>query len=182
MSKVLFLDIDGVLQPTSSRERFEHLKDIDSLYKQLFDTYGVDYSVYPNYDVAAVYYDWDKQSVTELKRILETTGANIVLSSDWRQNPAPNRMLNFFRMHDLDKYFIDCTPKSVSEAKIKEYRNIREERSIEILEYLKEHPEVEKWVAVDDLPLDRDFEKNAVVTNYKLTREHSYKCIEILNS
>jgi hypothetical protein len=33
--KVLFLDIDGVLQPGSSQKRFEHINEMDKLYKEL---------------------------------------------------------------------------------------------------------------------------------------------------
>ncbi|MDR1973768.1 MAG: hypothetical protein LBQ31_03730 [Bacteroidales bacterium] len=189
MSKVLFLDIDRVLQPESSQERFKHIDDIDSLYKKLFDTYGIDYSVYFRYDVAAVYYDWNKQSVAELKRILETTGAKIVVSSDWRLDPAPNMLLDFFKIHGLDKYFAGSTPKSISDYKKSIYKDqhIYDSRSMAILEYLEEHPEIEKWISVGDLPLyhnyNNRFKDTGVVTYVTgLERNVASKCIEILNS
>jgi hypothetical protein len=184
--KVLFLDIDGVLQPGSSQKRFEHINEMDKLYKELFDKYGIDYSPYFKYDVAAVYYDWDKESLHELRRILETTGAKIVISSDWRQSKPIDCLRNFFRIYDMADYVIDYTPDLDYETYKKiqksheEYKDIHEWRCIEILEYLKVHPEIKKWAAIDDLPLNR-YLKNAVMTStYKLVKVDADKCIEIL--
>ncbi|MDR1022781.1 MAG: hypothetical protein LBL94_05870 [Prevotellaceae bacterium] len=184
--KVLFLDIDGVLQPGSQQERFKHINAIDELYKLLFDKYGVDYSVYFKYDVAAVYYDWDKESVSELRRILDTTGAKIVISSDWRISKPISCLQNFFRIYDMADYVVDYTPNFDYEVYEKfratdEYKDIYEGRCIEILEYLKAHPEVKKWVALDDLSLDC-YLKNAVVTStYKLVKADADKCIAMLS-
>ncbi|MDR2383272.1 MAG: hypothetical protein LBD76_05235 [Prevotellaceae bacterium] len=184
--KILFLDIDGVLQPGGSQKRFDHIKDIDTLYKELFDKYGVDYSSYFKYDVAAVYYDWDKESIRELRRILDTTGAKIVISSDWRQSKPISCLQNFFRIYDMADYVIDYTPDFDYKVYEKlrqtdEYKEMYERRCIEILEYLKAHPEIKKWVALDDLSLDYYLKNNAVVTStYKLVKVDADKCIEIL--
>jgi hypothetical protein len=182
--KVLFLDIDGVLQPGSSQKRFAHIDDIDTLYKELYDKYGVDYSSYFKYDVAAVYYDWDKESIKELRRILDTTGAKIVISSDWRQSKPISCLQNFFRIYDMADYVIDYTPDFDYEDCKKfwetdEYKEIYECRCIEILEYLKAHPEIKRWVALDDLSLNRYLD-NAVITSSRLYRKDADKCIEIL--
>jgi hypothetical protein len=186
VEKVLFLDIDGVLQPGSSQKRFEHINEMDTLYKELFDKYGVDYSSYFKYDVAAVYYDWDKESLQELRRILDTTGAKIVISSDWRQSKPVSCLQNFFRIYGMADYVVDYTPDFSYEVCKKfretdEYKDIYECRCIEILEYLKAHPEIKKWAAVDDLPLNRYLKDNAVMTSsYKLVKADADKCIDIL--
>jgi hypothetical protein len=184
--KVLFLDIDGVLQPGSSQKRFKHIDEMDKLYKELFDKYGIDYSPYFKYDVAAVYYDWDLESLRELRRILDTTGAKIVISSDWRQTKPISCLQNFFRIYDMADYVIDYTPDFDYEAyeKLKtrdEYKNIHECRCVEILEYLKAHPEIKRWAAIDDLPLNSYLKDNAVMTSsWKLVKVDADKCIEIL--
>jgi hypothetical protein len=183
--KVIFLDIDGVLQPWGSQKRFAHLKEMDKVYKELLDRYGVDYSSYDRYDVSAVYFDWDKESVAELKRILEATGAQIVISSDWRVYSPIERLSDFFRIYDLAAYIVDYTPVKLNFELLKEqnaaYKNMWH-RSIEILEYLKAHPEIKSWVTIDDLHLDGDLGENAVVTSYKMEKKDADKCIEVLNS
>jgi hypothetical protein len=184
--KVLFLDIDGVLQPGSSQKRFEHIDEMDKLYKELLDKYGVDYSPYFKYDVAAVYYDWDRESLQELRRILDTTGAKIVISSDWRQSKPLSCLQNFFRIYGMADYVVDYTPdfdyqttKKLRESD--EYKGIYEGRCIEILEYVKAHPEIKRWVALDDLPLNHYLKDNAVITStYKLVKADADKCIAIL--
>jgi hypothetical protein len=186
VKKVLFLDIDGVLQPCSSQKRFDHINEMDKLYKELYDKYGVDYSAYFKYDVAAVYYDWDKESLRELRRILDTTGAKIVISSDWRQSKPISCLQNFFRIYDMADYVVDYTPDFDYEKvkifrKTDEYKEIYESRCIEILEYLKAHPEIKRWAAIDDLSLDHYLKDNAVVTStYKLVKVDADKCIDIL--
>ena len=85
--KVIFLDIDGVLQPLGRQTRFEHMEEVPELCRKLDRTLdnGFDYVAYIEeyssnaYDVAAVYYDWDKPSVERLRHILNSTGAKIVL-------------------------------------------------------------------------------------------------------
>ena len=55
--KVIFLDIDGVLQPYSFRDRFNH--DLDKLQKELAVKYNDEaYLQMDKYDIGAVFYDW----------------------------------------------------------------------------------------------------------------------------
>ncbi len=97
--KVIFLDIDGVLQPGSYQHRFDHMAEVSDLAKKLnteldngFDYYqlvGGD-KEYDNrqqvnkYDIAAVYWDWHPEAVKLLHEVIDKTGAKIVLSTDWR--------------------------------------------------------------------------------------------------
>jgi len=142
-----------VLQPWNNRDRFNHVKDeaVAELNADLLSRFGIDYGKYDRYDVAAVYYDWDKEAVAQLKRVLDETGAKIVLSSNWR-DPVMNRMIDFFKLHGLEKYYVDDTPDldywdGKDQPCYKGYRY----RTIEILEYLKAHPHIEGYVVVDDM-------------------------------
>ena len=180
IEKALFLDIDGVIQPFTDHY-IEYVNDDDKmeeLFKKLESEFKVDYRKFHKFDVATAYCDWDRDAVKELKRVLDATGAKIVVSSSWRMG-APGDYLPFLlRMHDLQKYLYGYTPLF---SGCSEHEGLEYDRSVEILEYLKMHPYIKKWVAVDDKDLSRDFPKNSVVTYPKITAEDADRCIEILN-
>ncbi|MDR2140397.1 MAG: hypothetical protein LBR11_01145 [Deltaproteobacteria bacterium] len=196
VTKVIFLDIDGVLQPHSSQKRFNHIKDgsITKLYEELKRTHNVDYSVYNKRDVAAVYYDWRKSSVALLRDILLKTGAKIVLSSDWRIF-GMNTMYDFFTIHGLEKYYIDQTIDSSYDLKDDEFNNLKDKyrikyknndiyfwRVIEILDYLNQYPHIKNYVAVDDLMLNPGLENHFVQTNDWITDADAADILKILES
>lgn len=113
--KIVFLDIDGVLQPYGSLKRFGCMHEIDTLARRLTREHpAYDYlSIVGNgycgdFDVAAVYYDWDILSVVRLRRLLQTTGARIVLTSDWREK-GMEMMRALLAIHRLDEFLIDAT-------------------------------------------------------------------------
>ena len=120
--KALFLDIDGVIQSPYDTKRFEHTSEMVELSKRLtleldngFDYYqygGDQTDRFPpgtQYDVAAVYYDWRPETVERLRRILDDTGAMIVLSSDWREKGL-HVMKGLLNIHGLGKYLYPSAP------------------------------------------------------------------------
>ena len=195
--KIVFLDIDGVLQPGYSEKRFDVIgrKDgkggMPEVYEYLEYYFKIDYRKYNQYDVAAVYSDWDKTAVDLLKLTLSLTGAKIVLSSDWRRE-GYDRMKDFFTMHGLEKYYIDNTKDSkyIDTTYIEEERAIFKEkngpnayldsRSIEILEWLIRNPDVKKWVAIDDMRLS-GLGDNFINTRSSYTWEDAEKAIRLLS-
>ena len=192
--KIIFLDIDGVLQPFT-QYRFDHMKEdqMQAMYDRLEKNHQIDYRKYHNtyykgygkYDVAAVVYDWDIESVDQLKRILDTTDAKIVLSSAWR-NDDMEGMKDLFRIHQLDDYFIDVTPNFSYENLDKLAKELliprkTAVRAFEILYYLKQHPEIKHYVAIDDMKLGDDLPGHFVHTYPRLTPKDADACIEVLN-
>ena len=195
--KIIFLDIDGVLQPCSSQERFEHIggafdmgRPVPEFYKYLEDL-NIDFSQYKDYDVAAVYYDWNETAVILLRLILKITGAKIVLSSDWRMGGF-DRMRDFFSIHGLETYYIDNTKqydeidKEFVEKLQANHKKVHGDaahldyRSIEILEWLDRNPDVKKWVAIDDMKLSGIDENFVYIKSYCFMEDEAEKCFRIL--
>ena len=111
-----------------------------------------------------------KEHLDCLKAIIDATDAKIVLSSTWRLFPvARNDVKNALRNVGLE--FIDKT---------KELKD----RASEIKEWLSRHPEVEKFVILDDEEISGKFTNNLVQTTFYngLLPEHAEKAIKILNS
>lgn len=124
--KVIFLDIDGVLNVyPQGRDRF------GSIFHQHF--------------------------VDNLKKIIDETGAKIVVSSTWRfaglkimqemwdERSLPGEVIGITR---------DCN-QLVGEGKFEFFDHV--ERGHEIQEWLEDHPEIERYVILDD---DNDMLEN----------------------
>jgi len=179
--KIIFLDIDGVIQGYGNGQRFKRIASVPELQKELTVKYGIDYEAYNKYDIGAVYYDWNPHAISLLKKMLHATGAKIVISSDWRLEGL-QRMKDFFRLYDLHEYVIDATDNIDLEeirARTKGTRFI-EFRAMEILDYVEKHPEIKRFVAIDDMNLSEGLEGHFVRTSHLITDEQCDRCIEIL--
>ena len=149
--KVIFLDVDGVL-------------NTDNLLKEHGHTY-----VCPD-------------RVILLKQIVATTGAKIVLSSDWRRIPESRSLIRkALKLQDLE--FIDCTP--IMTRKLSQWV----ERHLEISTWIEKYAEgpIDKFAIVDDLcsamiPNDPDSFFRTYSHDIGLTIEIVNKVIEYLNS
>ncbi len=102
--KVIFLDIDGVLNcdKTPNPRKFPYIVD--------------------------------KKLLTRLKRLLDRTGAKVVLSSTWRCDPV-----GLFAAKHWGVPFIDVCPDKP-----------RSPRCKEIASWLADHPQVTRFVVIDD--------------------------------
>ena len=184
--KVILLDIDGVLQPYASKNRFEI--DRKALRERLSEELNIDYTIYDEYDVAACYADWDKEAVERIKKIIKETDAKIVISSDWRSKRLPNKMKDFLKIFNMDQYWVGETD-DIDEEKMKEackYVKSRENphwsyRAIEILDYVYKHEEITNYVAIDDMDISVGLDGHFVKTKNLINDEQAEKCIQILN-
>jgi len=115
--------------------------------------------------------NFNQKAIRVLNSILEETGAEIVVSSDWRCHGTLTEMGEYYLEQGIAKRPIDFTPTALS-------RNLRfwdprtdleETRSYEILEWLKAHPEVTNWVAVDDLDMHARINPETGITRWGLS-------------
>jgi hypothetical protein len=102
--KVIFLDIDGVLncKKTRNPRKFPYVVD--------------------------------PKLVRRFKRLLDRTGAKVVLSSTWRYDPA-----GLFSARRAGIPFMDVTPDMPKRP-----------RRDEVLTWLKQHPRVKRYAIIDD--------------------------------
>lgn len=134
-TRVIFLDVDGVLLPSGS-----------------VDTIMIEGVALPVRNVKES--DFSAQAMGSLRAIVEQTGATIVLSSEWRRTEElRSSMSAVIRSNDIPS-FRDFTPIFKPRAEVQQINGVFawcERRAREIGAWLKDHPEVIGWVALDDL-------------------------------
>ena len=106
--------------------------------------------------------DFDKKAVKVLNQILEETGAEIVVSSDWRLHANLEEIGEYYLAKGILKAPIAFTKRYIGCDKPDEFEWRRsamyeQQRCIEVRQYLTDHPEITNWVCIDDLELgERD--------------------------
>lgn len=159
--KMIFLDVDGVL----------------------------------NYDMCeahiGMYYGVDQEKVKLLKRIVDATGAKIILSSTWRKNILVGMPLEC----QEDPFAIELMSKLKAEGlKIYDLTSVEtsdDHRKQQILDRIKEYrrdgQQIDGWVVLDDDTFDGfnelEFRKHFIYTSWStgLTEDDVQTAIRILN-
>jgi hypothetical protein len=141
--KILFLDFDGVICLSSEWGSRYNKKGHHSNHE----------NVHMRFD------NFNKKGLVVLNSIIDETDCEIVVSSDWK---------NWADIHDFGQLFdywgIKKKPIGVTESynsdmdtfdvtKIDPNEILEYERCCEIKHWLRQHPLVSHWVAVDDLDL-----------------------------
>ena len=89
--------------------------------------------------------DFDPAAVAALNDIIQRTGAEIVISSDWKRETTLSGMCEFYQRQGIKKMplaYTDWLPGAPT---------YHEQRAGEINTWLDQHPEITHWCAVDDL-------------------------------
>lgn len=141
MSKILFLDFDGVLNST---EWFQKTRGNGGI-RPVYPTKAA-------HEASMI----DPDAVANLNRIIETTGCQVVISSTWRRGRTMGELLRLLVSRGLDKKhwdnFIGMTP--VLDSQVGNEGLWRSpERGHEIQAWLDKHPEFAPYgriVIVDD--------------------------------
>jgi len=184
--KVIFLDIDGVLNSENHAKEMFALKDENP--QKFYNTWDLPY----------------EGTLKPLQRIVESTGAVIVLSSTWRLGRIPllNKVFKPYGFQIIDRTCYGVSLKKLQElgfdtdkcydAQYRDFKfnnscNINTyDRGAEIMLWLSEHKDVESFVILDDdwLDIEPYYTKEHVQTdfyNWGLTEELADKAIKILN-
>ena len=153
--KVLFLDNDGVIclsnnwgGRTKKWANYRSANPDSSKDKK-------DAPVFVRFD------DFDNKAIKILNEILEETGAEIVVSSDWKLHATLEELGEYYESQGIIKKPIALTT-NIQNCKDYDSNFIwsprwesEQIRTIEIKQYLHDHPEVTHWVSVDDLNMGK---------------------------
>ena len=168
--KLVFLDFDGVL---NSSEFAAHLYRNN---ESAQDEKGLDL--------------FDPQTIDCMNRIVDATGAKIVVTSSWRYLGLA-KLQELWKERGLHGEIIGMTSLHVVDELILEkgLEWLEEEmngspRSEEIAHWLKSYNINANYVILDDLPMPKEFQPHAVQVNPKvgLTDIEIEQAIQILNS
>lgn len=102
--------------------------------------------------------NFDKKAVSVINKIIEETGAELVVSSDWKKHASLEELSEYYLAQGFIKKPIGLT-KSIDECQLAEgfvfhfIDKYEQQRCFEIKQYLVDNPEITHWVAIDDLDL-----------------------------
>ena len=172
--KVIFLDHDGVIclqEQWGGRSKKR---------KKYIEEHGV--ATEMEMPVEYRFDNFDRKAIKVLNSILEKTGAEIVVSSDWKRWATVEEMGDYYEKQGIIKKPIDFT-KNLQECTVhgdnfiwsRDF-DLEQSRSIEIRQYLHDHPEITQWVSIDDLKMGKtglhysmEFEHEWGLENFVLT-------------
>jgi len=132
MKKYIYLDIDGVLCLGSE--------------------------IHPKMTEWGYVYRFNQKAVKALNQILEKTDADIIISSDWKDNFSLQSLQEIFKWQGVIKSPIGVT----TSEPFKTMQLLEEYRAKEIMHHVEEHKPLH-WVAIDDLDLSLWINKNHFV-------------------
>jgi bifunctional ADP-heptose synthase (sugar kinase/adenylyltransferase) len=145
--KIIFLDHDGVICLGSEfGSRFKKQK------RSVAETVGIkDLPIEDRFD------NFNNKAIKVLNEILEKTGAEIVVSSDWKRWANLEELGEFYELQGIIKKPIALTPKlsdfdEYSDA-LFHYKGWYERARILEIEHWLKNNQVDSWVAVDDMQL-----------------------------
>lgn len=147
-TRVIFLDIDGVLRPLHSRQdAFQNTRTIE--------INGARVPLLGSSEAKAGVDFWPS-AMRALRFIVQKTEARIVLSSDWRkQDVLVEGIGSAFEEHGIPKLYsstpdLDQATPGVIKAL---HSSFREKRCKEIRKWLKQNPKITHFCAIDDVDL-----------------------------
>ena len=130
VERVIFLDIDGVINVNSAKIISE--PHIDYTKHPLYKELNV------NHVIEKAKRGWNSDSLWVLKSICQLGGIGIVISSNWRLGLTFEQLRFMFDLYDLGQYIVGSTCY------------INGHRGFEISRYLEQQPKIKHYVILDD--------------------------------
>ena len=165
--KVIFLDHDGVICLSDNwGNRFKKQK---SWGKRKLSMSPLSMPVEYRFD------NFDEKAVKVLNEILEETGAEIVVSSDWKRWATVEEMGEYYESKGIIKKPIAFTDSILyddyDDFPWHNKSELEQTRSLEIAQYLGLNTVITHWVAIDDLnmSLQSERDKEWGLKNFVLT-------------
>ena len=167
--KVIFLDHDGVIcLATEWGGRFKKQQKVGRKLSQSVMSLELD----------ARFDNFNKKAVAILNEILQETGAEIVVSSDWKRWANVEEMGEYYEAKGIIKKPIAFTDSILyddyDDFPWHNKSELEQTRSLEIAQYIGQNPVITHWVAIDDLNMsltDVD-DKTWGLKNFVLTPEN----------
>ena len=168
--KLVFLDFDGVLN--SSEFAAHQYRNNESAQ----DRMGLDL--------------FDPNAVECINRIVDATGAKIVVTSSWRYLGL-TKLQKLWKERGLHGEIVGMTSLHVADELILEKgiewlerETYGSPRSVEIAHWLKSYDINDNFVILDDLPMPQDLQARAIQVNpqFGLTDQHVKQVITIFNT
>jgi hypothetical protein len=157
--KVLYLDHDGVICLSNNwggrtKKWSKYRSENPDSSKEIKDA-PVEY----RFD------DFDSKAIKVLNEIIEETGCEIVVSSDWKLHATLEELGDYYESQGIIKRPITLTPNIQTCSWHKDETwiwsprwELEMIRVVEIKQYLHDHPEITHWVSVDDLNMGKNGE------------------------
>ena len=105
--------------------------------------------------------DFDSKAVKVLNGIIKETGAEIVISSDWKLHATLGELGDYYESQGIIKRPIALTP-DIQNCTVhgnlfmwSQKWDLEQVRTIEIKQYLHDHTEITHWVSIDDLNMGK---------------------------
>ena len=153
--KILFLDHDGVICLSNN---WGGRKNKWAKYR------SANPETSPNLKDAPVevrFDDFDSKAVKALNGIIKETGAEIVISSDWKLHATLGELGDYYESQGIIKRPIALTP-DIQNCTVhgnifmwSQEWDLEQVRTIEIKQYLHDHTEITHWVSIDDLNMGK---------------------------
>lgn len=168
--KVIFLDNDGVIclqDNWGGRYKKARQYMIDNKIGE-HDTSMMDETKRP---VEVRFDNFDQKAIKVLNEILEKTGAEIVVSSDWKLHATVEELGEYYELQGIIKKPIDRTLNldefDQDSAGLYHWKGWRGRMRIrEIEQYLQDHTEITHWVAVDDINMSVEANQGHGLKNF----------------
>lgn len=164
MHPIIFLDIDGVLNPPICTQYDIDLSLNETLANKLNDPSIAKLNIY---FVNQIYFGFNKNSCMFIKKLVDEFDAKIVLTSSWRLYYSKEEINGMFKIAQIEDAFIDFT-------------NAGSPRNKVIKEYINTH-EVKHYIVIDDFDMRSAFGYRFIQTSQFFNDANYFQARYVLN-